>query len=1072
VGQRVFADGSTVYVFSAPSSPGGQPGVTAVTEAQLIAAPPQPFPQLSSSASAGIGTVPDGGFVGTDGILYLLSRPTGNLLRWSSSQNAYLASIPLSGIPFAVSYSASLNRVYVLYGDHRVTQINLAVSTAEEPFVVLEGDSIGIIAADSQLYAISNMGFGEVAELYNSSGSRTAAQYDDFTGYFGIWISATQQLALASGPGFFVGSLSGGTIGTFQNYDYNLNPTPTAPLWLSADGTLLGTGGGLVLSTSGFGQVGVLSTSPVDAAWSGSTLYPLSSVNGSSQVDECPSSGSYISTKHISLPGLPFRIWALPGGDFAVLTGTGSGPVITTIDGSLNVVQTQSNSAPWFGPPEITTEPVGAIVQGGNVTLSVTAVGSGLTYSWRNGFSQTLGTGSSLTLSGVTQDQAGSYYVVVSGDGQNVSSDQVSILIAGPPSFEGAPIGQSVTLGESFTLDAGATSTPAPTYQWYLNGVAIPGATGASYAVGSAQASDGGTYTLVASNTYGNTTSQPAVITVSSSPQAPAITVQPASQSVDSGVNVTLSVTATGSPAPSYQWYFNGSPISGQTSSSISLGSVVPSSSGTYTVSATNSSGSVTSSGATLAVSSVTAPSIATQPLSQGVAPGAGATFTVSATGTGPLTYQWSFNNTPIAGAVSDSFSVVGAQASSSGSYTVTVSGPDTSVVSQGAVLTVAGSSGAPSIGTQPQPQVIQAGSTVTFSVTSGGSITTSSVAARISGATTYQWLRNNVAINGASEPTLLLRNATAADDGSYSCLLTNSSGATLSGSADLTVANSSAPGRLIDISCRALVGTGGNILIAGFTVGGGTSAALPVLVRSSGPALAEFNVSGLLQDPTLELYSGSNTAEPLETNSGWSGDTIISSAAARVGAFAWTSASSHDSAIVQSLGPGGYTAQTLGASSDTGVALAEVYDATPAGSYAPGTSQRLTNISARVQVGTGSGVLIAGFVIGGSTSETVLIRASGPALTKFGVTGVIPDPQLTLNGGSSGTSVLATSQGWNGDPQSAAVSASVGAFAWPSTSSNDSLLLVTLPPGAYTAEVSGASGDTGIALIEVYEVP
>ncbi len=177
VGQRVFANGSTAYVFSAPASAGGQPGVASVTEAQLAASPPQGFPQLSASASAALGTVPDGGFVGTDGILYLLSRPTGNLLRWSSSQNAYLASIPLSGIPFAVSYSASLNRAYVLYGDHRITQINLASSTTEEPFAVLEGDSIGIIAADSQLYAISNMPFSEVAELYDSSGSRTAVNW-------------------------------------------------------------------------------------------------------------------------------------------------------------------------------------------------------------------------------------------------------------------------------------------------------------------------------------------------------------------------------------------------------------------------------------------------------------------------------------------------------------------------------------------------------------------------------------------------------------------------------------------------------------------------------------------------------------------------------------------------------------------------------------------------------------------------------------------------------------------------------------------------------------------------------
>ncbi len=166
----------------------------------------------------------------------------------------------------------------------------------------------------------------------------------------------------------------------------------------------------------------------------------------------------------------------------------------------------------------------------------------------------------------------------------------------------------------------------------------------------------------------------------------------------------------------------------------------------------------------------------------------------------------------------------------------------------------------------------------------------------------------------------------------------------------------------------------------------------------------------------------------------------------------------------------GGYTAQTQGASGDTGVALAEVYDTTPAGSYVAGTSQRLTNISARVQVGTGSSVLIAGFVIGGNTSETVLIRASGPALTAFGVGAVLPDPKLTLNGGPSGSNVLATSTGMERRP-------AVGGRcrlgrglcnAADGLEANDSMLLVTLPPGAYTAEVSGASGDTGAALVEV----
>jgi hypothetical protein len=156
------------------------------------------------------------------------------------------------------------------------------------------------------------------------------------------------------------------------------------------------------------------------------------------------------------------------------------------------------------------------------------------------------------------------------------------------------------------------------------------------------------------------------------------------------------------------------------------------------------------------------------------------------------------------------------------------------------------------------------------------------------------------------------------------------------------------------------------------------------------------------------------------------------------------------------------------GQGGDTGIALVEVYDTTPAAAYTP-SSPSIVNISARVQVGTGGNVLIAGFVIGGATSKTVLIRASGPALIPYGVAGTLPDPMLQLN---SSSALIATSGAWGGDPQIASSAAAVGAFTWEFPSSSDSAILITLPPGAYTATVSGANGDTGVALVEVYEVP
>jgi len=377
-------------------------------------------------------------------------------------------------------------------------------------------------------------------------------------------------------------------------------------------------------------------------------------------------------------------------------------------------------------------------------------------------------------------------------------------------------------------------------------------------------------------------------------------------------------------------------------------------------------------------------------------------------------------------------------------------------------VVAAAGGPPPPSFTTNPSSQTISSGSTVAFN-------------AAASGSPTYQWDLNGTAISGATKALLVINGATSANAGSYTCVATNSGGAVTSSAATLTVSNTSDVGRLIDVATRANVGTGANVLIVGFVIGGaGTTGTKPVLVRGMGPTLGSFGVPGTLPDPklTLRLLSDSST---VASNTGWGGDSQIASVAAAVGAFSFSSPSSKDSAIYESgLAATGYTAEIEGASGDTGVALAEVYDATPSGSYTASTP-RLINLSARVQVGTGANILIAGFVIGGSTSRTVLIRASGPAIAAF-VPGALPDPQLSLyrtnSDGSNTLLMTSPTTGWGGDAQIASTAASVGAFAWGSPTSLDSAFLVTLPPGAYSAQVAGASGDTGISLVEVYEVP
>lgn len=264
---------------------------------------------------------------------------------------------------------------------------------------------------------------------------------------------------------------------------------------------------------------------------------------------------------------------------------------------------------------------------------------------------------------------------------------------------------------------------------------------------------------------------------------------------------------------------------------------------------------------------------------------------------------------------------------------------------------------------------------------------------------------------------------------------------------------------RLINLSARATVGTGGNILIAGFVVKG--TGEKQVLLRGIGPTLGQFGVSGVLATPTLVLDSASG--QTLAEDSTWGGGAALASIFAQVGAFALPT-NSNDSALEQALGSGGFTAQLEGQGGTTGVGLAEIYDAdtgTP--------TAQLVNLSARANVGTGSDILIAGFVISGDTPQTVLIRGVGPALSQFGVTGSLAAPQLVLF--DSNNSTLQSNTGWAGAAALAQAFTSVGAFNFTAGSADDAML-VTLPPGAYTAEVSGVNSTTGVALAEIYAVP
>lgn len=331
-------------------------------------------------------------------------------------------------------------------------------------------------------------------------------------------------------------------------------------------------------------------------------------------------------------------------------------------------------------------------------------------------------------------------------------------------------------------------------------------------------------------------------------------------------------------------------------------------------------------------------------------------------------------------------------------------------------------------------------------------------------GPTTYQWKKDGVDIPGATSRSLVISNVRLSDLGTYTLVATDAVGSSTTNPAALTFI--SAANRLTNLAIRSNTGAGARTLIMGFVVGGaGTSGTTPLLIRGSGPALAQYGVPTFLADPMLTVFSGST---PILSNDNWAGDTQVAAVGAQVGAFALTSSGSRDAALYTAdIGVGAHTVQINGVGGATGVALAEIYDANSS-TAASSSTPRLLNVSARTYVGMGDDILIAGFSIGGSAVKTVLIRAIGPTLSTLGVTDVLADPKLEL---FHRDRVINSNDNWGGDPVLASVAAEVGAFAL-TASSRDAVLLVTLEPGSYTVHVSGVASTTGVAMVEIYEVP
>ena len=687
----------------------------------------------------------------------------------------------------------------------------------------------------------------------------------------------------------------------------------------------------------------------------------------------------------------------------------------------------------------------------------------------------------------------------------------------------------AVGLGSNLTLIATADGSPAPTFQWRKDGNAIVGATSATLSFSAMTAADAGVYQVVATNSEGSAVSPEEIVVVDSTSTnvAPAILTQPtASQTVVAGGSVSFSVSASGTPTPTFQWQKNGVAISGATESSLNLSNLTTENSGTYLAVATNSAGTVASNPAVLTVTNSTtpppptnvAPTIQTQPsASQTALAGGTVNFTVSASGVPSPSYQWKKNGVAISGATETSLTLSFLTTSDAATYVVDVSNVAGSVTSSSAVLTVnaatpppppppppSTSTSIPIITSQPAAtQTVVEGSSTSFAVVASGNP-----------APSYQWRKNGAKIAGATSATLTLTSVVAADAAAYTVIASNSVGSVASEKSVLIV--QSAPKFTVQPATQAITigsNTKFSVVVSaipgaslqwhknGSPIPGATSSVL-LLSSTSLADVGTYRVSaendfGTTVSQEAELVVATPpimTTQPISQTVSAKSNVTLKAAASGSPApsYQWkkngavingATNASLDLKAVSRGDAGDYMVEARNAAGwvVSKKATLVVNNATGKGAKdedivepAPGVDgdvavSGLVNLSVRANAGTGADGLIVGFVINGSSSKSVLVRGVGPTLRDFGVVSALSDPQLSLY---SGADMTASNDDWSANENAAQIagtSVRVGAFSLADRTS-DSALMATLVNGAYTVQLSGKGTSSGVALVEVYD--
>lgn len=473
----------------------------------------------------------------------------------------------------------------------------------------------------------------------------------------------------------------------------------------------------------------------------------------------------------------------------------------------------------------------------------------------------------------------GRYVAVGFGDDGSPSATASDLIITlaapAPPVISTGVLDQTAVEGTTttFSLVVENSASGSLAYQWRRNGIDLAGATGATYSIASVKATDAGLYSVAVRNSLGATFSDPAALTVAPAVVAPLISVAPAPVSIVAGGQAVFSVTSTGTAPFSYQWFRDGSPVPGATTNPLTVNSALLANAGAYTVTVTNSAGSVTAAAATLTVTPVSRIS--------------------------NLSVLTSID------ALGDSFTlgfvVGGLTGAANKPLVIRAAGPSLSTFGVSDFLA------------DPKFELFAGPLAVGGNDNWGGSASVADLHASVGAFAYLSPTSKDAAANIAT---------TTRDNSVKVSAATAATGVVLAEIYDATApANfTSATPRFLNVSVLKPLGHG---LTVGFTLAG--TAPKTVLIRAVGPTLGQppFGVGDVEPDPRLTLFNGS---VQIGQNDNWSGTTALSTAFTGVGAFTLP-ATSKDAALLVSLSPGAYSVQAAGTGSPTAQVLVEIYE-------------------------------------------------------------------------------------------------------------------------------------------------